>query len=293
MSRLTVGEILTSASEHFRHKGVLNPRVDAEVLLAHVLGVERIDLYVNYARPLNSEETAAYRKLVARRLRSVPVAYLVGHKEFMGLDFKVDENVLIPRPETEHLVEAVSKYVSERSTDGQGCVILDMCTGSGAVGISLAVALVSVDVVAVDVSPGALRVARSNAEAHGVADRVHFLRSDMFEKLAVDKLGAGFDVVVSNPPYLSEADLETLQSDIAVSEPMVALYGGVDGMRFHRILVDRSSDYLKPGGVLVLEIGASQGSAVADMLQSNGAYQAVTISKDYAGYDRVVTACKR
>lgn len=293
MSRLTVGEILTSASEHFRRNGIPNSRLDAEVLLAHVLGVERIDLYVDYARPLSSEETAAYRKLVARRLRSVPVAYLVGRKEFMGLELKVDENVLIPRPETEHLVDAVSRYISERSSDGQGCVILDMCTGSGAVGISLAVAFVAADVVAVDVSAGALKVARSNAEAHNVADRMHFLRSDMFDRLAVDKLGGRFDVVVSNPPYLSEADLEVLDRDIAESEPMIALDGGVDGMRFHRILVDRSADYLKPGGLLALEIGASQGRAVADMLESNGAYHGVTISKDYAGYDRVVTACRR
>jgi release factor glutamine methyltransferase len=293
VNRITVGEILVSATEHFRKHGIESARLDAEVLLAHVLGEERIKLYVDYAKPLQNEEVAAYRRLVARRLQNVPVAYLVGYKEFNGIRFKVDRNTLIPRPETEHLVEAVCDYLNTCGESDERIVALDMCTGSGAIAISLALEFPNLSVVAVDISTPALRVARENATALGVSDRVHFQRSDMFDRLPVDKLGEKFDAVVANPPYLSREEMRSLHPDIAKSEPLIALDGGSDGLRFQRVLVARAADYLKPGGLLALEIGASQGSEVAGMLQASGMYEGISILPDYAGLDRVVTACKR
>lgn len=293
MSRITVGELLASAAERLRQQGVESPRLDAEVLLAHVLGEQRIDLYVNYAKPLNSSEIQAFESLMARRLQNVPVAYLIGHKEFMGLEFKVNRNTLIPRPETEHLVEAVIDYLNSRGEGTGGFVILDMCTGCGAIAVVLAVRFPEANVVAVDISAGALHVARENALVHGVSDRVYLLKSDMFDRLPVDKLGGRFDVVVANPPYLSEEDMRSLHPDIAKSEPLIALDGGPDGLRFHRVLVARSADYLKPGGLLALEIGSSQGSRVAAMLAESHMYERIVVSQDYAGLDRVVTACRR
>lgn len=293
VGRITVGEILVSATEHLRQHGVESPRLDAEVLLAHVLGEERIRLYVDYAKPLHEDEVADYRTLIARRLRNVPVAYLVGYKEFMGMRFRVDCNTLIPRPETEHLVEAVKDYLSPRTQDGEGMVILDMCTGSGVVGISLATLFRDVTVVAVDISPPALRVARENAEFLGVSDNVHFLRSDLFDRLPVDKLGDRFNVIAANPPYLSSDEIASLHPDIAKSEPLIALDGGSDGLRFYRVLAARAADYLAPGGLLALEIGASQGSEVIEMLKAGSTYENIAVFQDYAGFDRVVTACKR
>jgi release factor glutamine methyltransferase len=288
-----VGEILAATGELFRARGVENPRLDAEVLLAHVLNAQRIDLYVDYARPLTSDEIDSYRRLVARRLRNVPVAYLVGYKEFMGLQFAVNENVLIPRPETEHLVEAVSDYLRAQGLDHGSSAILDMCTGCGAVAVSIAVAFDQATVVAVDASLPALRTAQTNAAAHDVGDRVHCVRSDMFDRLPVDRLGGRFNVVVSNPPYLSEEDLRSVHPDVARSEPLVALDGGKDGLRFYRILADHSYRYLQPGGLLALEIGASQGSRVVSMLRETEMYEDISVSRDFSGLDRVITACRR
>lgn len=293
MGLMTVGEILAATGELFRARGIQSPRLDAEVLLAHVLNVRRIDLYVDYSRPLNSEEIDSYRRLVARRLRNVPVAYLVGYKEFMGLKFSVNENVLIPRPETEHLVEAVSDYLKAHGFDQSSSAILDMCTGCGAIGISLAVAFDQATIVAADVSLPALRTAQANAAAHGVSDRFHCVRSDMFDRLPVDKLGGKFNVVVSNPPYLSEEDFRSLHPDVARSEPLIALDGGKDGLRFYRILADHSFGYLQPGGLLAMEIGASQAAQVMSMLKETGMYEDISVSRDFSGLDRVVTACRR
>ena len=293
MSRMTVGEILAATEQLFRACGIQTPRLDAEVLLAHVLSVKRIDLYVDYCRPLDSDEVDLYRRLVGRRLRNVPVAYLVGYKEFMGLRFSVNENVLIPRPETEHLVEAVSGHLKTRGLDRSSCAVLDMCTGSGAVAISLAVAFDQATIVAVDISPAALRTAQANSAAHGVDDRVHFVRSDMYGRLPVDKLGGRFNVVVSNPPYLSEEELRSVHPDVARSEPLAALDGGKDGLRFHRILARHSHRYLQPGGLLAVEIGASQGEQVVSLLQETGMYEDISVSRDFSGLDRVITACRR
>ncbi len=284
-------------------------RLEAEVLLRHAAGVSREELLVRPGAPLPPDAAAAYATLIERRLAGSPTAYLVGHREFFGLDFIVDERVLIPRPETERLVEVAR----ERLSGLPAPLIADIGTGSGAVAIALALALPRARVVATDVSPEALAVARLNAVRHGVADRIAWGEGDALDPLAALGLEGRVDAIVSNPPYIPTAALASLPEEIREHEPRAALDGGPDGLAVLRRVIAEGPRYLRPGGLLALEVAAGgQARVVAALVAAAGTYagwppsqrrapavaprregvRGPWIVRDYAGIERVVVATR-
>ena len=280
----TIMKILNWTKQYFTDKGVENPRLDAEVLLCAVLKCERITLYVDFERPLSETELAQFKQYVVRRANHEPLAYILGEKAFMRNMFKVTPDTLVPRPETELLVESI---VMAAEAVGGDVKILDIGTGSGAIIVSLLDYLPQAKGVGVDISVGALTVAKENAVAIGVAERVGFLRSDVYSALPLDKK---FDIIVSNPPYIPAADIAGLAKDVQ-NEPIGALDGGEDGLDFYRRITKEAPLHMVEDGLLAFEIGIYQGEAVAEMCKAAG-FGAVAIRKDYAGIERMVFAAK-
>jgi release factor glutamine methyltransferase len=277
----TILKTLQWTAGYFREKGIEQARPDAEILLAHVLDCERIDLYLRYDKPLNPSELERYRTLIRRRARREPVAYITGHREFWSLDFCVTPDVLIPRPETERLVELVLEHCpAQRRLD-----VLELGVGSGAISVALCRERPPWRTWASDRSTRALAVARENARRHGCAGTIRFFAGDWFEPLAAET--ARFDLIVSNPPYISRRDLKNLEPEVAVHEPAAALDGGEQGTDCLERLIGGAPRFLNPGGRLFLEIGWDQGRAVEEISGKNGAYTSVTVHKDYARRDRV------
>ena len=274
---------LAQATTGLENAGLEESRLDAEILLAHALGITRAQLHAHPQRELSSAELASYRQLVERRAQREPVAYIVGHKEFYGLDLFVDNRVLIPRPETELLVEQGIEMAQARSLH----LIADVGTGSGAIAVSLAVHLPQALVYATDASPGALEVAACNCRRHGVEDRVRLLQGRLLEPLPEP-----VDLIAANLPYVSQAELAQLPPEISRYEPREALSGGPDGLDHIRCLLAEAGGHLKPGGVVLLEIGATQGPAVVALAEHRFPAARVEITQDYAGLDRVVMVSK-
>ncbi|MFQ5856769.1 MAG: peptide chain release factor N(5)-glutamine methyltransferase [Anaerolineae bacterium] len=268
---------LAQAAAVLENAGIEEARLDAELLLVHALGITRAQLHAHPQGQLSSAELATCRQLIARRARREPVAYIVGHKEFYGLDFFVDDRVLIPRPETELLVERAIE-ISQRQS-----VVADVGTGSGAIAVSLAVHLPQALVYATDASPGALKVAACNCRRHGVEDRVHLLQGHLLEPLPEP-----VDLIAANLPYVSQAELAQLPPEINCYEPREALNGGPDGLDHIRRLLAQAGGHLKPEGGILLEIGATQGPAVVALVRRHFPGARVEIARDYAGLDRVV-----
>jgi len=309
----TIGHLIEWTRTFFAQKGVDQPRLEAEILLAHVLGLGRIDLYLKYEEVVSEEDRAAYRDLVRRRAGGEPTRYLVGTCEFMSLAFKVTPDVLIPRPETEMLAEEVIRQVraaapplAEAAALPEGMdatdavltppdaeagrpAIIELCTGCGVLAVSLAVHLPQARVTATDVSAAALEVARTNAEAHGVADRVTLLSGDLYDALdAADARPADF--LLANPPYVADAEWEALAPEIRNHEPREALVAGPDGTEILERLVKGARAYLKPGGLLLVEMGEGHGRQAREMAEAARGLVDVEILKDYAGHDRVLRA---
>jgi len=264
---------------------VETPSLDAEVLLAHVTGLDRAGLYRDWENSLTGEAAAGLFALAERRLSGEPVAYLTGSKEFMGLEFKVDPRVLIPRPETELLVEKALKILPPVP------VVIDAGTGSGAIAVSLAFYRPRAVVYACDLSPEALAVARLNAARHGVASRVFFFCGDLLKPLAGRLPAGGADLIAANLPYIAQEDLPGLPREVRLFEPLLSLDGGMDGLEFYRRLVKEAPVFLKPGGYLLLEIGDGQGHKIAGLLERP--QWETLVLKDLAGYDRLVVAVNR
>lgn len=276
---MTPRELVSSTSGYLRRHGVPQARLDAELLLAHVLDVERVDLYLGRVQPVGATDRARYRDLVEKRARQrVPIAYLIGVREFWSRAFRVTPDVLIPRPETEVLVETAVALAPER--------VAEIGIGSGAVTGAIALELPRARFVAVDCSRAALALARENLERLGVAGRVSFVRGD-----ATTSLRGPFDLIVSNPPYIPSAEWERLPPEVR-SEPRLALDGGVDGLAFVRRLAREAPRLLARPGCLVLEVGRGQAGAVRECLDGVGA-SAVETRTDLAGTERVVLACFR
>ena len=280
----TIMKILNWTKQYFTDKGVENPRLDAEVLLCAVLKCERITLYVDFERPLSETELAQFKQYVVRRANHEPLAYILGEKAFMRNMFKVTSDTLVPRPETELLVESI---VMAAEAVGGDVKILDIGTGSGAIIVSLLDYLPQAKGVGVDISVGALTIAKENAVAIGVAERAGLLRSDVYSALPLDKK---FDIIVSNPPYIPAADIAGLAKDVQ-NEPIGALDGGEDGLDFYRRITKEAPLHMVEDGLLAFEIGIYQGEAVAEMCKAAG-FGAVAIRKDYAGIERMVFAAK-
>lgn len=282
----TIMKILNWTKQYFEAKGVENPRLDAEVLLCAVLNCQRITLYVDFERPLSEEELATYRDYVQRRGNFEPLAYILGEKAFMRNTFKVNKATLVPRPETELLVESLVRVAPLLRPEGD-VKILDIGTGSGAIIVSLLDYLPNAKGVGVDISVDALIVAKENSEKIGVTGRIGFLRSDVFSKLPLDKK---FDIIVSNPPYIPAGNIAGLDRDVQ-QEPRGALDGGVDGLDFYRRITAEAQAHMAEEGLLAFEIGIEQAEAVQRLCLEAGFVKTV-VRKDYAGIERMVFAVK-
>jgi release factor glutamine methyltransferase len=281
----TVGRLLQWTTEYLKGRGVDSPRLDAEVLLAEALGCPRIGLYTGFEDVPDEERRAAFRDLVRRRAEGAPVAYLVGRREFYSLSFRVTPDVLIPRPETEHLVVALLDLAK---ADGLAePSICDVGTGSGIIAVAAAKHLARSRVTAIDLSPAALDVARANAEAHGVSDRIEFLQSDLLAELPADRQ---FDFVVSNPPYVSAAEMKSLPAEIRDYEPAAALLGGPRGTEVIERLLPQAAAHLRAGGRLLLEVSPMIHEAVLALLESSPDFTPGATIRDLARLPRVVQA---
>jgi release factor glutamine methyltransferase len=281
----TIGRVLGWTTQHFAEKGIDSPRLDAELLLAAALQKNRLYLYTHYDQPLNEGERATYRALVQRRSRREPVAYILGEREFYGLPLTVTRDVLVPRPETEHLVDAVREWLDAHPREKPR--LCDVGTGSGAIAIALAVQTPAAEVVAIDVSEPALAVARGNATRHGVAERVRFVAGDLLAPVAAE---APFDVIVANLPYVPSPERPQLMPEVRDHEPALALFGGIDGLDVVRRLLTAVPERLAPGGLVGLEIGAGQWPTVRALLESSAAFTQVRSVADLAGHARVALA---
>jgi len=272
----TVLKVLNWTKEYLAQKGVENARLESEWLLCGVLALDRVGLYLNFDKPLSEAELARFRGMVARRARREPLQYILGSQEFMGIEFAVTPSVLIPRHDTEVLVtEAVQRA-------GDGGRILDIGVGSGCIAVSLAKVLPRAQVMGVEASPEALALAEKNAEANGV--RVTLFEGSLFEPFPAER----FDLIVSNPPYIPTADLETLQPEVRDFEPRQALDGGADGLDFYRLIIPAAPDHLNPGGWLLLEVGIGQAEPVQGLLEKTDMFTDIFTAKDPSGIERVV-----
>lgn len=277
----TTLKILTWTKEYFGARGIENARLEAEWLLCAATGLDRVGLYLNFDKPLNREELATFRRMVSRRARREPLQHILGSQEFCGLEFQVSPDVLIPRHDTETLVEEALKRVAPAAQ------VLDIGTGSGCIAVVLAMRLPRAQVAAVDVSPAALEVARRNAARHGV--EVEMLLGSLLEPVR----GRRFDLIVSNPPYIPGADIARLEPEVRDGDPRLALDGGPDGLDIYRRLVPGALEHLNPGGWLLVEVGAGQAARVAELFRMNDGYGEVMVAHDPGGIERVVGAARK
>ena len=283
----TIGRLLSWTVEYLGKHGADNPRLDAEVLLAEARGCKRIDLYTAYSEPASDEARAAFRELVRRRAEGTPVAYLVGRREFYSLDFEVNSDVLIPRPETELLVVALLDHAKKRLAGEATVQIADVGTGSGIIAVCAAKYVQNSHVTAIDISPAALAVARKNAEHHGVADRITFVEGNL---LSAEPAEPRFDYIVSNPPYVSTAEMEKLDRDVRDYEPDVALRAGDKGTDVVAPLVEQATVRLKANGALLIEISPMIAREVEQLLRRQSSLVVGPTIRDLTGHPRIVQA---
>ena len=273
---MTTLEVLNAATSYLDKHGVESARLNAEHLLAHVLGMRRrIDLYLQFERPLSEGQRAPLRELVKRRADGIPLQHILGEVEFCGRVFSCDARALIPRPETELLVELILKE------SGAVASILDVATGSGVIGLSLALSLPDVAVTLCDISPEALSLATENALRHGIADKVTRKESNL-----LDSVEGIFDIIVSNPPYIPTTDIATLSREV-LNDPVLALDGGADGLRIVERLIKDSLTRMSSGGLLALEIGHDQAARVVEILKVHN-FRDIVVHRDYQDVERFV-----
>jgi release factor glutamine methyltransferase len=286
---LQIQDALREAVKRLESIKIMTPLLDAEVLLCHVLDMDRLFLYVYRDREMTETQLQTYEIMIGKRLQGVPVQYIVNKQEFMGLDFYVEEGVLIPRPDTEILVESVLEWAKEKDYQ-QNLVIADLGTGSGAITVSLAYYLKESFVHSVDISPKALSIAGRNARSHSVEERIGFLHGDLFTPLREMGLEDCLDILVSNPPYIPKKEVDNLQIEVAKYEPKLALDGGEDGLDFYRRIIDEGYVFLKNGGLVALEVGHDQGESIKKMMEHKNNYADIRKIKDLSDIERVVIA---
>ena len=286
----TIIKLLQWAASYLKTHDIDSPRATGEILLAHALKCERIALYLNYDQPLIGDELQVFKTLIQRRIRREPVAYILGVKEFWSLDFEVTRDVLIPRPETECLVETALDTLS-RLAPSQSWRILDIGTGSGAIIIALAVQQPRHTYFASDRSIPAVRVARRNAKRHNLDGLIHFFNADWLK--ALNPNPSAFDMIISNPPYIPSGVIDGLQPEIHSYEPTAALDGSGDGLKCFKEIIAAAHRYLEPDGVLLLEIGYDQRDDVRRLVDDSGHYKDFKCTNDYSGHNRVVSIQKR
>ena len=281
----TILKLIEWTTEYFQKQGMANPRLESELLLAHLLVKKRIDLYLGFDRPVSPQELAAYKLLIQRRTKQEPLQYITQRQEFWSLDFKVGPGVLIPRPETECLIEYVVKIFESRRN--HSLQILDIGTGSGILAVVLAKEFPQANIWAVDISERALSYAVDNAKTHGVSSQIHFQKSDLFSAVEASQK---FDLIISNPPYLTEEEWKQLPLHIREFEPPEALRGGAAGMDFHLKILDSAPLFLMPHGAVVLEIAPSQEDVLKEYLTRHKKFSEFDIVQDYEHRARVLVA---
>lgn len=276
---MTIKEIIIRYSKELEEIST-TPRLDVETLLQKVLDVDRLYILLNLDKSLSDDEEKLFNKFIKERLNNRPIAYIVENREFMGLDFYVKEGVLIPRPDTEVLVEEVIKLGKDKGAIN----ILDIGTGSGAITVSLAKYLENAKITSVDISDIALKIGKKNAQSNDVDDRITFIKSDLFTNI---EKNMKFDIIVSNPPYIKREVIETLDKQVKDFEPYNALEGGIDGLDFYRAITTQGKNYLNKGGILAYEVGHDQSEDVSKLMEKNG-YTNIYTRKDLQQIDRVV-----
>lgn len=281
----TIQRLLTWTTDFFRERGIESPRLDAEVLLSALLGRDRMYLYVHFDEPLEPEELARFRGYVKERAAHVPLAYVLGRREFMGLDFRVTRDTLIPRPDTEILVQCAVDFLCARLEAGAtACTIADIGTGTGAIALSTLHYTEGTRADAVDISPAAAAVARENAERLGLTERIDIHVGDLLAPLA----GGRYDMILSNPPYIPTADIATLMPDVRSYEPHLALDGGTDGLNIYRRLMADAPALLNEGGAIAVEVGIDEAAAVGALAMAHSRIVRTETLKDLGGIERVV-----
>jgi release factor glutamine methyltransferase len=288
-ARQTLRLAMIAGGRFLSAAGIESARLDAELLLRHVLRMTQAEFYVRMDDVIGPDVERRLWQLLQRRAQREPVAYITGHKDFWSLDFTVTPDVLIPRPETELLVEAAVERT--RSMLKSPLKILDIGTGSGAIAVCLAKELREAQISAVDISSAALEVARENADRHGVADRIQFAQGDLFAPVAEER--ENFDLILANPPYIRSGDLAELAAEIREWEPITALDGGADGLDIYRRIINECRSYLAGEGHLLFEIGDVMAKAVGQIIANAGGFETAALLRDYAGKDRVIATRKR
>jgi len=266
------------------NKSITTPRLDAEVLLCNILNCERINLVINSNKLLDKKSTSLFSEYIKRRAKNEPVSYIIKTKEFMSLEFLVDDGILIPRPDTEILVEEIIKFCKDKPAK-----IIDLCTGSGAIAVSLAHYLKNASLTAVDKYDICLEITKKNALKHNVDKRINIIKKDVLEPLNID---GDFDCIVSNPPYIKSDVLTTLPDDVKDYEPIYALDGGSDGLIFYKKITDFAKNKLKSGGILAYEIGFDQAESVKEIIKKTNSFREIKIINDLSGLNRVIIANK-
>lgn len=284
--------LLQWATKALKDHQIENPRLNAELLLAHSLNLNREELYVRLHQALKEGEKGALEKLIQRRISGEPLQYILGHQEFWSIDFKVDPRVLIPRPETELLVEQSLSILLEKSF-GQNPCVLEIGTGSGAIAIALAKEAKHIFLVATDISRDALVLAKENAKAARLQDRIQFVNGDLLGPFHASKERRAFDLIVSNPPYIIRSKIESLAKEVRDYEPTIALDGGKDGLAYYRCIISEVPGYLQAGGWLLLEVALGQGPDVSELIEASGNFFKPDCIPDLSGIGRVVKAQRK
>ena len=289
----TIHNILKWSIATLKKSNIEFPGINADTLLAYVLSCDRTKLYTNPDEVISDADINIYKELINERARHVPLQYITHREEFMSLDFFVDESVLIPRPETEILVETVLNKARDEQYSDNKITIMDIGTGSGNIAISLAKNLSNTEIYASDISQEALEIAKTNAQRHDVADKIHLLHGDLFSAFSshIDK--GNTDFIVSNPPYVSESEWKSLEPELRDHEPRDALVAGKDGLYFYRQIIKDAADWLKPEGCLVIEIGETQANTIIKLMESEGHYEDIEITNDLQGKERVISARRK
>lgn len=285
-----LGDLLQRAVKCLTQAGVYQPRMEAEMLIASAVRLPRYEVHPESGRKIDAEETVRCTDWIDRRAAREPAAYILGRREFWSLEFKVTPAVLIPRPETEILIELFLE-IARKEHDAKPIRVLDVGTGSGNIAVVVAKELPLGTVTALDISSPALEIAMENARRHGVLDRIQFVESDLWNNLTGEDAD-GFDFILSNPPYIDPVQFPDLMTDVRDYEPRQALLGGSEGLEFYRRLLPGACDRLRPGGFLLLEIGMNQAEPVTRIIQTLGGFETPAVFQDYSGRDRVMSARK-
>ncbi len=306
METWTIQRLLSWITEYFTEKEIDSPRLSAEILLSHALGLKRIELYTQFDKLVDKEPLRQLHALVKRAGQDEPVAYLTGKTEFYSIELNVTPACMIPRPETELLVERAIEFLRARTAENATMqddlisggthtgaqFVCDLCTGSGCIAVAIARNFPGTRIIATDISDAALHVAAANVEKHHLKERITLLCGDLFDPLVPQLDTSKFDLIVCNPPYVSAPEFEALERNVKDYEPKLALFAGNDGLDIYRRIIEKADLFLKPDAALMLEIGYAQGPAVRELLEQTGAFAEIEIEKDFHNNDRIVTAAK-